>query len=401
MGKLTATQFKALSQPGRYSDGEGLILDIGKGGARSWVVRVQANGRRRDIGLGSAKDLGLADAREKAAAIRKQVRAGIDPVAEKKREKVVIPTFKQAAEQVHAELQKGWRNGKHGAQWLSTLEAHAFPMLGDKPVNEIDGPAIRDVLADIWLTIPETARRVRQRIGAVLDWSHSRGWRTTEAPMRSISKGLPRQPKKTGHFAAMPFADVPAFLSKVREETTWSRMAVEAVILTATRSGEVRGARWSELDIDGEHPTWTIPAARMKAHKVHVVPLSDSAVALFRRALELKRGDLVFPGRNPRLPQSDMTLTKLLRDMGHKVTVHGFRSAFRDWVAEETSFPGEIAEAALAHAVPNRVEAAYRRTDFLAKRRQLMAAWATYLEEASGNVVKITDARPRTSSPAA
>jgi integrase len=206
--------------------------------------------------------------------------------------------------------------------------------------------------------------------------------------MRSVTKALPRQPRRDGHFAALPYAQVPDFVASLREQTTWGRLALEALILTAARSGEIRGARWSELDLD--HSTWTIPAERMKGGKLHSVPLSDSAVAVFRKAAELKMSkEFVFPGRDPRKSMSDMTMTKLLRDMNIDATVHGFRSSFRDWVAEETNFPSEVAEAALAHAIPNRVEAAYRRTDFLAKRRQMMAAWAAYVEGTKGKVVRL------------
>jgi integrase len=234
------------------------------------------------------------------------------------------------------------------------------------------------VLAPIWLAKPETARRVRQRIGAVLDWSYAKGYRPTEAPMRSLSKGLPRQPRKDGHFAAMPFTDVPKLIVRLRERSSVGRFAMEALILTAARSGEIRGATWSEIDL--EAGMWTVPANRMKMGRVHHVPLAPEAVDVFRRAeaLRVPCSDLVFPGQRLKNQLSDMTLLKVMRDMETGVTVHGFRSAFRDWVAEETSYPGEVAEAALAHAIPNKVEAAYRRTDFLEKRRSLMREWAAF-----------------------
>lgn len=379
MGKLTATAVKAAREPGRYLDGDGLMLIVGDNGARRWMLRLQANGKRRDFGLGSAKDVSLAEAREGAAALRKQVLAGIDPVAEKKREREPIPTFAAAAHRVHEEHKRGWKNGKHQAQWISTLETYAVPKLGDMTVDTIEGPAVRDVLAEIWLEKPETARRVRQRIGTVLDWAYAKGFRSTEAPMRSLSKGLPRQPRKGDrHHAALPYTKVPAFLAKLRERISLGRLALEAALLTAARSGEVRGATWSELDL--EVATWTIPAARMKAGKPHVVPLSTSALDVFRRAVQFRQAesDLVFPGIRSGKPLSDMTLLKVLRDMDAGVTVHGFRSSFRDWVAEATNTPGEVAEAALAHTVPSAVERAYKRTDFFEKRRKLMDAWAAY-----------------------
>lgn len=385
MGNLTALKIRSLAEPGRYADGDGLFLDVvGKAKGR-WVLRLQSNGRRREIGLGSLKYVSLADARDAAFVMRKKIAQGIDPVAERKQERQAIPTFRKAAELVHEEHEKAWKNGKHQNQWIATLKTYAFPRMGDLLVRDIEGPLIRDVLAPIWLTKPETARRVRQRIGTVLDWSYARGFRATEAPMRSLSKGLPRQPKKDNHFAALPYADVPNFLEKLGERESVGRGALEALILTAARSGEIRGATWSELDL--KTAVWTIPAVRMKMGRTHVVPLAPEAVALFERAKKFKVGasDLVFPGQNVKKPLSDMTLLKILRDMDLAVTVHGFRSAFRDWVAEQTDYQGEIAEAALAHTVSNKVEAAYRRTDFLDKRRLLMRDWAAFCKKTSAS----------------
>ena len=379
MGKLTALKIKSLKEPGRYSDGDGLFLEInGKGGA-SWILRVQTDGVRKDIGLGSAKAVSLADARDAAFMTRKKLAQGVDPVAERKQERQAVPTFRDAADMVHKEHQEGWKNGKHQKQWLATLETYAYHSLGSRLVSEIEGPAIRDVLAPIWLSKPETARRVRQRIGTVLDWAYAKGFRSSEAPMRSLSKGLPRQPKKDGHFAAMSYAHLPDFLAKLRERESVGRLALEALILTAARSGEIRGAEWAELDLGAG--LWTVPAARMKMGRTHIVPLSPEAVDAFKRAEKYMAGasQLVFPGQNVKKPLSDMTLLKILRDMDLTVTVHGFRSAFRDWVAEQTDFAGEIAEAALAHTVSNKVEAAYRRTDFLDKRRLMMAKWAAFV----------------------
>jgi integrase len=238
---------------------------------------------------------------------------------------------------------------------------------------------VRNVLAEIWLTKPETARRVRQRIGAVLDWAYASGYRETEAPMRSISKGLPRQPKKgDSHFAAMPYAEVPPFMTRLKERESFTRLALQFAILTAARSGEVRGATWDEIDFDAA--LWTIPADRMKAKREHVVPLPEPAVRVLRRCSQLRSGDeqLIFPGIRPRQPMSDMTLTKLLRELKVPVTVHGFRSSFRDWASEETDVQGEVAEAALAHTVPNKTGAAYRRGSLLEKRRALMRDWARF-----------------------
>jgi integrase len=378
VGKLTALKVKSLIEPGSYTDGDGLILVVRPNGSKKWILRITIAGKRRDIGLGSFKTTTLADAREAADQMRRKVARGIDPLAERRAERIVIPTFEEAAKAVHEEHMAAWKNGKHQAQWLTTLKTYAFPALGKKLVSEVEGPAIRDVLAPIWLAKPETARRVRQRIGAVLDWSYAKGLRGTEAPMRSLSKGLPRQPKKDGHFEAMPYPDVPAFIIKLRERSSMGRLALEALILTAARSGEIRLARWGELDLDAG--LWSIPATRMKMGRAHIVPLSAEAIDVFRRAekLRIPATDLVFYGQNVKRPMSDMTLLKILRDSDLEVTVHGFRSAFRDWVAERTNYPGEVAEAALAHAIPNKVEAAYRRTDFLEKRRGLMRDWGAY-----------------------
>ena len=376
MGQLTAMRIKGLTEPGRYGDGDGLMLIVKASGAKSWMLRVRIEGERRDIGLGSLKVMTLAEARAKAMELRRDVARGINPIAEKKKVVDPVPTFRDAAQRLHAENKASWKNGKHQDQWINTLTTYAFPIIGDRPVNDIEGPQIRKVLLPIWLSKPETARRVRQRVGAVLDWSYVNGYRASEAPLRSLSKGLPRQPKDDGHFAAMPYADVPAFIVRLRERVSVGRVALEALILTAARSGEIRGATWDEVDL--EAGLWSMPAERMKMARPHHVPLAPQTLDAFERAKAFSAPctNLVFPGMRLKQPMSDMTLMKAMRDFELPYTVHGFRSAFRDWVAEETSYPGEIAEAALAHANSNKVEAAYRRTDFLEKRRALMRNWA-------------------------
>lgn len=389
MGSLTATAVKAANAPGRYGDGEGLFLLVGNGGSKSWMVRIQKDGRRRDIGLGGASKVPLKLARERAAVIRSQVEVGIDPVAER-RKAAGIPTFRAAATEVHAEHKGGWKNAKHRAQWLSTLETYAFPAFGERSVADVDAAAVRDALAAIWLKKPETARRLRQRIRTVIDWAVAKGYRDGALAMPVIDKALPRQRAKVRHHAALPYAELPAFMSALRARATLGRLALEAVILTAARSGEVRLATWGELDLDAA--TWTVPAERMKAGREHVVPLSTQAVALFERMKAHKRGDseLVFPGAKRGKPLSDMTLTKALRDMGRTVTAHGFRSTFRDWVAEQTTWPAELAEAALAHVVSDKTVAAYQRGSMLEKRRAMMVAWCDFCEGADGgNVVRL------------
>lgn len=389
MGRLSTSGIKAaLKRPGRHSDGDGLILQVGSGGQASWLVRVQKDGRRRDIGLGSLKKVSLSLARERAAEARADIEVGIDPVAKRKKA-AGIPTFREAAASYIAENKKSWSNAKHSGQWLSSLKAYAFPSIGDQLISELEAPAIRDLLAAFWLEKPETARRVKQRIGAILDWAHSKGYRDAEAPMRAIAKGLPKAPKQAKHHAAMAFAEVPQFIEELREKTSWGRLALDATILTAVRSGEIRGATWSEVDLD--KALWTIPAERMKAKREHVVPLSPAALEVFRRAAAMKTAGhkYIFHGNKRDKPMSDMTMTKVLRDLKKEVTVHGFRSSFRDWVSEETDFQSDVAEAALAHMVSNKTEAAYRRGNLLEKRRRLMDAWGSYCTGSQASVVRI------------
>lgn len=377
MGKLSASSVKAAKEPGRYGDGDGLYLVISPRGGKSWVCRVQKDGKRRDIGIGSAKKVPLALARERATKARMQVEVGIDPVAERRKE-AGMPTFREAAALVFAENKASWRNKKHRAQWLSTLETYAFPTLGNISMAEIDGHHVREAVIAIWLDKPETARRVRQRINMVVNWAIGKGYRTMPLPIEAMNKSLPKRKAKAAHHSALPYADVPAFVAKLRERESVGRLAFEALILTATRSGEVRGALWGEIDLKAG--IWTIPEDRMKAGREHVIPLSAAAINVFKRAQAHReeRSDLVFPGQRRGKPLSDMTLTKICRDGDVPAVPHGFRSSFRDWVSEETDFDGDIAEMALAHAIENKVEAAYRRGNLLEKRKVMMEAWAVY-----------------------
>lgn len=391
MGNLTASAVKAAKEPGSYSDGDGLFLKVSGQGARSWMVRVQKDGRRRDIGLGSAAKVSLADARGRAAVARSQMEAGIDPVAER-RKAAGVPTFRELAAIVHGENRAAWRNAKHGAQWLSTLETYAFPTLGDVAVSELTTGDVRNVLAAIWLHKPETARRVRQRIGKVVKVAAGKGYRTEALDWDAINTSLPTGKRTVRHHAALPYSDVPDFLERLRSRTSAGRLALEALVLTAARSGEIRLARWSELDL--EAGLWTVPAERMKMGREHVVPLSPAAVDAFTRAkpLLLTNVDLVFPGMKRGRPLSDMTLTKAMRDMGLDATPHGFRSAFKDWAAETTTFPNELSEAALAHAVKDRTEAAYRRGDLLERRRDMMSAWGRFCGGVQSGIVRLAAA---------
>lgn len=377
MGNLTANMLRGSLEPGRHHDGDGLFLNVTPTGARSWICRVQKNGRRRDIGLGSAKKVSLAQARQRSAEVRSQVEAGIDPVLQRKKAEG-IPTFREAAAAVYAENKKSWKNKKHRGQWLTSLQTYAFPKIGDVAVSDIESSHVRDVLIAIWLEKNETARRVRQRIGMVIDWAIAKNYRAHPLPMNAINKSLPKVRNRQNHLAALHYSKVAAFVGKLRERESIGRLAFEFLILTAARSGEVRGALWSEIDLTER--TWTIPAERMKADVEHIVPLSDAALDVLKRARVHKEdgNDLVFPGTRHGKPMSDMTLTKICRDAEVDAVPHGFRSSFRDWVSEETDFDRDVAEMALAHTIANPVEAAYRRGKLLQKRRKLMNLWAEY-----------------------
>jgi len=395
---LTALKVKN-AKPGRHGDGRGLCLLVKDSGARTWVLRMQKDGRRRDYGLGSALDISLAEARDAAAALRRQVREGIDPVVERRKARKVVPSFETVARDCYEALKEGWKNRRH-ANWISSFENHVFPAIGTKPVDQVDGACVVEVLSPIWMEIPDTARRILQRIGAVLDFAHIKGWRAEETSLRSVRKGLPRQIDKGGHLEAMPYADVPALMTKLSVAApTTGRDALRFTIYNAVRSNETRFAVWTEFDLD--KGVWTIPGERMKARDTHIVPLSPSAVALLRKRWKERSSDtgLVFSTDGEK-PISDMTMTKLLRDDGMKgITVHGFRSAFTDWAAEKTSFAKEVADKALAHKLPNRVEAAYRRTDFFEKRRDLMTLWAEYLDEGGKQTTKGETASALTLNP--
>jgi integrase len=376
---LTAVQVRQLKQPGRYADGNGLYLVVDPTGAKRWLLRLVVQGRRRDIGLGGAGLVTLAEARERALTYRRTAREGGDPLAEHRKTQVLVPTFTEAVEQVHAEHRASWANAKHAQQWRNTLQQYACPQLGARRLDQIDTPDVLRVLAPIWLTKPETARRVRQRIGTVLDWAKAAGHRSGENPVEGVAKGLPKQGDRDEHHAALPYVDVPDFIARLRgsEAGEGSRLAFEFLVLTAARTSEVLGARWDEINV--AERLWTVPAGRMKAKREHRVPLSERSLSLLTRARELAAGSaLVFPGRSGEKPLSNMVFLMLLRRMELPITAHGFRSSFRDWAAERSSLPREVAEMALAHAVENRVEAAYARSDLLDRRRELMEQWSAF-----------------------
>lgn len=376
MGKLTAAKVKAiLDKPGRYSDGDGLILFVRSPGQASWVARVQHKGARRDYGIGSAKLYTLAEARDRAWQVRRALADGRDPRTLWEQPAPLVRTFREAAED-YLTAKADDAGGKRQKQRTAMLAAYAFPALGRLQVQSIDADRIAECLRPIWTTKPETARQVRSLIVRTLRYARPDGALFVGTLGPAIADRLPAQPAK-GNFGALPYQDVPALMERLKPKTGIAAMAVRMLILCASRSGEIRGATWSEVDFD--RAVWTIPAERMKMRKPHRVPLSPQAIAVLEEAKAIRRGgtDHIFPSSKGGA-LSDMALTKTLRDMGMDCTAHGFRSSFRDWAAEQTSLPGEVAEAALAHAVPSAVEAAYKRTTFFDKRRELMDAWGRF-----------------------
>jgi integrase len=382
--KLTARGVAALTTPGRHSDGGNLYLSIDAKGRKRWTFMYVRGGKQRELGLGSAQDVPLVDARALADDARAKLRAGVDPIDSKRAmEKVdVVPTFGAYVETFLAAKESEWRNPKHRAQWRMTLTTYAAPLHGLR----LDRIAVADVLAalkPLWQTKPETASRLRGRIEAVLDAAKVAGHRSGENPAAwggNLEHLLPKRGKLSrGHHAAMAYADVPAFVAQLREREALAALALEFCILTAARSGEVLGARWSEIDFAAQ--VWTVPAERMKAAREHRIPLSERALAILEKLSEARTGELVFPGQRAGRPLSAMAMEMLLRRMDRDtVTVHGFRSAFRDWAGNETHFAREVAEAALAHVVGDKAEQAYRRGDALEKRRALMSAWGAYVD---------------------
>lgn len=389
MAKLTATGIRNLTTPGKYGDGNGLFLVVAATGAKRWVQRITIRGKRCDLGLGPLSSVSLAEARELAARNRREAVAGGDPLRDK-REAAAVLTFEEAAREVHGLHLPTWRNVKHGQDFITSLEMYAFPRIGHLRVSDVTSADVLGVLMPIWTVKHETARRVRQRIGTVLKWAVAKGWRQ-DNPADAITTALPKVPKVQAHRKALPYSEVADFLTVLRgcgalPQTRW---AIEFLILTAARSLEVRDATWDEIDL--EAATWTIPAARMKMKRPHRVPLSPSAVAVLKEAHDLFGGTgRLFPGMKKGRPLSDVALSKTVKGLGFPVDVHGFRTSFRTWAQDKTTFPREVAEACLAHLVGTEVERAYSRSDLFDKRRRLMNAWAAYVAgQSAGKVVRI------------
>lgn len=396
MPKLSVKSIAALKQSGMYSDDDtpGLYLRIGPTGAKSWVLRTLVHGKRREMGLGSVNVVGLAEARDLARTHRKTARQGGDPLAERKRAKG-IPTFHDAAKSVHEALLPTWRNKKHAETWLATVEAHAVPKIGSRPIDTITSGDVLEILSPIWTSKPETAKRLKQRLSTIMDWSKGKGYLTAGNPVTGIDRALPRMERSKVHMAALAWREVPDFLTDLAGREGISARCLEFIILTAARSGEARGARWEEIDF--AQKVWTVPAERMKRKKPHRVPLSDAALAV----LEAVNGmDAVYcfpsPQRNRTAggkPLSDMVFKSLFARMGREGFVtHGFRSSFRDWASESAHAPREVAEACLSHATGNAVEQSYARSDLLERRRGLMDAWGRFATGAAGQVVELVRA---------
>jgi integrase len=390
--RLNARRVETLRSDGRHADGGGLYLSISKNGGRRWVFLYRRQGRLREMGLGSARDVPLIKARERAAAARLILSDGKDPLSERQQTQKSL-AFAECATRYIASHRAGWRNEKHAAQWSSTLETYAHPIIGRRPVSDVDVNHVMQILEPIWATKTTTAGRLRGRIEAVLDWAKAHRYRTGENPARwrgHLDKLLPKRSKvqRVQHHPALPFPEIAAFVAELRERPAISARALEFLILTAARSGEVAGAKWCEIQADTR--LWIIPGERMKAGKEHRVPLSDRAVAILgeMRASVRSPDDFIFPEGKADKPLSENGMRALLKRMARKdLTTHGFRSTFRDWAAECTTFSRDVAEMALAHKIADDVEAAYRRGDLLEKRRRLMEAWATYCETPTSNTV--------------
>ena len=374
--KALSAAFIRSAPPGRHADGNGLFLYVKPEGTRSWIQRLVIRGRRREMGLGSIALVSLAEARELALANRKLARSGGDPLADKHRA-AGVPTFAEAARRVVEQKRGGWRGRWHAQNWLRSLERYAFPRIGNRPVSEVNSADVLEILTPIWHVKPETARAVRQRIRSVLEWAVAMEMRM-DNPCDRVLPVLGPQGDIVQHMQALHHKDVAAAIETVRAGSAAPavKLALEFLVLTAARSGEVRLATWDEMDVTGS--VWTISAERMKAKREHRVPLCGRAVEILEAARTLGNGDLVFPMRSGR-PIAPSTLPKMLRQHQVAAVAHGFRSSFRDWAAEKTDHPREVIEAALAHVVPNKVEAAYARSDLFERRRRLMHDWATYL----------------------
>ncbi|NTZ06994.1 tyrosine-type recombinase/integrase [Burkholderia metallica] len=391
INKLNPLAVTKTTKPGLYADGGGLYLQITTAGVKSWLFRYMRNGKTRGMGLGPVHTIGLADARTRALDCRRQLLDGIDPIDSRNAERAAqgiaqtnAVTFQHCAEKYIEAYRASWKNAKHADQWTNTLTTYAYPIFDSLSVSAIDTALVMKVLEPIWTTKTETASRIRGRIESILDWATVHGYRVGENPARlkgHLDKLLPKRSRvqKVEHHPALPYADLPDFMNELRAAEGTAARALEFLILTATRTNETIGATWQEFDLD--EGVWTVPAERMKMRKQHRVPLSARAIALVKAQQKLKRGDYVFPGARDKKPLSNMAMLQLLERMKRNdITVHGFRSTFRDWAGETTHYPREVCEAALAHGIKDKAEAAYARGDLFAKRAALMQDWDKYCD---------------------
>jgi integrase len=364
--------------PGRHADGNGLYLQVDDSGAKRWVLRIVIHRKRCELGLGGLSLVTLAEAREEAIRLRKIARKGGDPLAERRQERQVVPVFEAVAREVHDTHSPTMRNAKCAAQWLGRLETYAFPIVGTQPVDKIESKDVLAVLSPIWIEKPETARRVKQLMGRVFDYAKAKGWRSGDNPVDGIARVLPKHNGQQEHFAALPYSQIPEFITALcgANVSQSIKLGFEFLILTAARTSEVILAKWPEINMNSK--TWIVPATRMKMKKEHRVPLSSRCIEILQVARGLG-GDCIFPGRATNRPLSNMSFLMALRRMNRAdITAHGFRSSFRNWAEEKTTTQRSVVEAALAHQVENPVEAAYLRTDLFAKRRRLMDSWAAF-----------------------
>ena len=385
--KLTAKFVENVSEAGKYYDQHGLFLHVRPSGAKKWLQRYTFQGRRREIGLGSAKIVPVAIARRKAHQNLVLVSEGIDPIEDKKQDSV-IPKFEVAARKVYEDNRPTWRNAKHAAQFITTLETYAFPVIGSMSVKEINSSHILRILSPIWVTKAETAKRVRQRLSTVFKYCVAQQWRTDDPADIAIVKALPYLKKKVQHRKSISYNDVSDFIETVSKSSAGlsTKLGLEFLILTATRSGEVRNARWNEIN----GSLWIIPEGRMKAGIEHRVPLSNRCMEILEEAQNINQGsDYIFEGTKPDKPLSENTFNKLMKELGLDVHAHGFRTSFRTWSQEKTNYPREIAEAALAHSLRDKAEAAYARSDLLEKRAEMMEAWAQFISADASDIVPI------------
>ena len=407
--RLVALTVSRAKEPGMYPDGNGLYLRVGPNGAKAWVLRYRFGWKRREMGLGAFPLVSLAEARDKGDACRRQKVEGTDPLEVRRAARTARSTdvtrmsFRECAEAYIKAHSPGWKNPKHAQQWPNSLATYVYPIFGELPVADVDTALVMRALQPIWQEKSETASRVRGRIETVLDWARAQSFRTGENPARwrgHLDKLLPPISKlaRVKHHSALPYSKVGAFIKALRAQAGLAARALEFTILTTARTNETIGARWEEIDLD--RAMWTVPAERMKGGHDHRVPMSKATLAILEQVRELRLNDFIFPGFRRNRPLSNMAMLQLLERMGRgDLTVHGFRSTFRDWAAERTNFPNEVAEAALAHAVANKVEAAYRRGDLFEKRRNLMEAWARYCTEpASGRAAGLFIGRAESSN---